>query len=160
MGSDEQNERDRDLANRMERMRALNFSFDGLLRQAAEDQRFATVMEDAYERQSILLTVLESTLSYVSASLPPLLAKEVSEKINKAKSDSAKEAINARHDQPNGSREKRAEIQKIWGSGQYKTRDECVEDVSRYLGMKLSTARKALQGTPNPNPWPAKDVKK
>lgn len=68
----------------------------------------------------------------------------------------AKNAIDARHSQPGGSREKRKKIQSIWASGKYSTRDRCAEEEYDALGMSRGVARKALHGTPNPDPWPAR----
>ena len=59
-------------------------------------------------------------------------------------------AANARHDKPGGSREKKQQIQEIWASGKYASRDRCAEEECAALGMALSTARRALIGTPNP----------
>lgn len=70
----------------------------------------------------------------------------------------AKNTADARHSKPGGSREKRLQIREIWASGKYESRDICCEQECAALGMSFSTARKALQGTPNPNPWPARNI--
>lgn len=62
----------------------------------------------------------------------------------------AKLAADALHDKPGGNREKRAAIQVLWASGKYTSRDICAEQEGGALGMSVSTARKALRGTPNP----------
>jgi hypothetical protein len=54
------------------------------------------------------------------------------------------------HSRPGGSREKKREIQRIWASGKYSSRDICAEEECAALGMSFSTARKALRGTPTP----------
>lgn len=97
MGND--NKREQDIAMRIERMRACDYSFDELLMRAAQAERGEAFFEAVCEQQSKLLDVLESTLSYMSASLPPLLAKEVEEKIAEAKSDLGKYAVSLREDQ-------------------------------------------------------------
>lgn len=60
------------------------------------------------------------------------------------------ENANLRHNKPGGSRDKQAKIRMMWASGTYRTRDECAETEGRKLGMKFSTARKALRNTPAP----------
>jgi hypothetical protein len=62
----------------------------------------------------------------------------------------ARENANLRHAKPGGSRDKREMIRAIWASGKYKTRDDCAEKGGKKLGMKFSTARKALRKTPTP----------
>jgi hypothetical protein len=63
----------------------------------------------------------------------------------------ARTAANARHDQPGGSRDKKAEIRKIWASGKFSSRDDCAEQECAALGISYSSARKALRGTPAPS---------
>lgn len=62
----------------------------------------------------------------------------------------AKKAAEERHGQPGGSRENREKIQAIWAEGKYTSRDSCAEQEGAALGMSVSTARKALRGTPDP----------
>lgn len=62
----------------------------------------------------------------------------------------AKQAVEAKHNKPGGSREKRNKIRAIWASGKYSTRLICAEEEYDALGMSFDTARKALQGEPNP----------
>jgi len=61
------------------------------------------------------------------------------------RSQTAKAAANARHDQPGGSREKQKQIREMWATGKYSTREICAEEESAALGMSFSTARKALR---------------
>ena len=56
----------------------------------------------------------------------------------------------ALHNRPHGDRWKKAEIQKLWASGKYTTRDICAEQECAAFDMSFSTARKALRNTPNP----------
>lgn len=62
----------------------------------------------------------------------------------------ARAAANARHSRPGGSKDKRNQIQEIWKSGKYTSRDICAEQECAALGMSFSTARKALRNTPDP----------
>jgi hypothetical protein len=66
-------------------------------------------------------------------------------------SEQNRKAANARHDMPDGSREKRRLIREAWASGEYATRDECAEGEHDLVGLSFATARKALRGTPPPN---------
>lgn len=62
----------------------------------------------------------------------------------------AKQAVEAKHNKPNGSREKRDKLRAIWASGKYSSRQRCAEEEYDSLGMSFDTARKALQGQPDP----------
>jgi hypothetical protein len=63
----------------------------------------------------------------------------------------ARTAANALHDRPGGSRDKKAEIRKIWASGKYSTKDLCAEEEYAAIGMSYSAARKALNNEPEPS---------
>nr|WP_315228497.1 hypothetical protein [uncultured Albidiferax sp.] len=64
--------------------------------------------------------------------------------------------VNARYDKPGGTRDKQKEIIARWATGNFRTRDICAQEEADFVGMKYAAARKALTGTPNPAPWPAK----
>jgi hypothetical protein len=50
-------------------------------------------------------------------------------------------------------------IRAAWASGIYATRDLCAEEEWEHLGFgTYGTARRHLQGTPDPDPWPAKGM--
>lgn len=66
------------------------------------------------------------------------------------RSQNARNAANARHDKPGGSREKGDRIREIWASGKYTSRDICAEQECAALDMSFSAARKALRNTPDP----------
>lgn len=70
--------------------------------------------------------------------------------LKKERKAKAKKIADAGHNQPGGSRDKRNKIKLAWSSGAYKSRDECAQKESSKIGMSLSTARKALIGTPDP----------
>lgn len=61
-----------------------------------------------------------------------------------------KNAADARHDKPGGSRDKANEMQKRWASGKYSTRDICAEQECASLNISFSAARRALKNTPDP----------
>jgi hypothetical protein len=61
------------------------------------------------------------------------------------KSENATKAINARHDQPNGYRDKKKAVVAAWETGKYKTKTECAGGMSTKLGISFDTARKALR---------------
>lgn len=63
----------------------------------------------------------------------------------------ASKAANRRHDKPNGSREKWQRIREIWATGKYSSRDICAEQECAHVDMSLSSARKALRNTPDPD---------
>jgi len=62
----------------------------------------------------------------------------------------ARNAANARHDQPGGSRDKQQQIREIWATGKYSSRDHCAEEACAALDISFSAARKALINTPDP----------
>lgn len=62
-----------------------------------------------------------------------------------------KVAADARHDKPSGSRDKRAQMQALWASGKYTSRDICADEEHEALGISFSAARKALRNTPQPS---------
>lgn len=67
------------------------------------------------------------------------------------RTQTARVAANARHDQPGGSRDKQRQIREIWASGKYSSRDLCAEQECAALEMSISTARRALNNTPEPS---------
>jgi hypothetical protein len=67
------------------------------------------------------------------------------------RSQIARKAANARHDQPGGSRDKQQQIREIWASGKYSSRDICAEQECAALDMSFTAARKALRNTPEPS---------
>jgi hypothetical protein len=66
-------------------------------------------------------------------------------------SEQNRKAANARHDMPDGSREKRRLIREAWASGRYASRDLCAQEEHFLLDMSFKTARAALRNTPPPN---------
>lgn len=68
------------------------------------------------------------------------------------RSQTARNAANALHDQPGGSRDKQQQIRNIWATGKYSSRDRCAEEECAALDMSYSAARKALRNTPEPKP--------
>ncbi|WP_150047414.1 hypothetical protein [Methylomonas rhizoryzae] len=61
-----------------------------------------------------------------------------------------KSGAEKRHNAPGGSRDKQKQIQDIWATGKYTSRDRCAEEECGALGMSFSSARKALKKTPDP----------
>jgi hypothetical protein len=98
--------------------------------------------------------------------LPPAPAPKVKKKYKKPtvdaegleigstewRSQTARNAANARHDQPGGSRDKQQRIRDIWATGKYTSRDRCAEEEYAALDMSYSAARKALINTPDSTP--------
>ena len=63
---------------------------------------------------------------------------------------SARHAIEARHNQDEGYRAKRAACIKAWESGRHPTRKACAEAMAQELNISYSAARRALNNTPEP----------
>lgn len=69
-----------------------------------------------------------------------------------------KKAIEARHGKEGGSRDLKAKLRDIWATGKYLYRTTCAEEEYEGLGIKTyGTAYGYLEGTPDPDPWPAKE---
>ena len=66
------------------------------------------------------------------------------------RTQTAKTAANALHDQPGGSRDKHRQIRGIWASGKYTSRDVCAEQECAALKMSFKAARRALINAPKP----------
>ena len=64
--------------------------------------------------------------------------------------ENARKAANARHDKKGGARDKARQIQAIWATGKYTSRNICAEEECAALNMSYTTARRALIGTPDP----------
>jgi hypothetical protein len=76
------------------------------------------------------------------------LTREEIERV--ARAATARKAADALHSQPGGSRQKRAAMLALWATGKYSSRDICAEQECAALDMSMSTARKALIGSPEP----------
>ena len=66
------------------------------------------------------------------------------------RTQTAKAAANARHNQRGGSRDKQRQIREIWATGKYSSRDICAEEKCAALRMSFSAARKALRNVAKP----------
>ena len=62
----------------------------------------------------------------------------------------ARVAANAKHDRPGGSRDKQRQIQDLWASGKYSSRDVCAEQECAGLEISFAAARRALRNMPDP----------
>lgn len=143
---------DRMMALRIEKLRAAKYSYDELLVVAANCWLLADIRGNVPLKTEISLPLSD----VVSKVIPGTVSKAVAA----TKSNSGKTAVDARHNKPGGSREMSDELLAMWMSGMYESRKLCAEEWHQELGMTEPTARKKLQGTPNPDPWPAKKVKK
>lgn len=108
--------------------------------------------------------VIDRTAILDMVDLPPARAPKVKDKRKKPtinptgleigspewRHQAARNAANARHNQPGGSRDKQKQIRDIWATGKYSSRDRCAEEECAALDMSYSAARKALINTPDP----------
>lgn len=72
-----------------------------------------------------------------------IVGYKIASKIDR--SAKAKHSADSGHNQPGGSHEKRAKLVKIWLTGKYKTKTECIEKECGKIGMSISTGGKALR---------------
>jgi hypothetical protein len=96
-------------------------------------------------------------LALLMKKLRPRPEKNVREGLALRASDLGKKGAAARHASDN---DKRAAIRAIWASGKYGTKMVCAEEEYAALKMSQDTARKALRGEANPDPWPAEGQRK
>lgn len=66
-------------------------------------------------------------------------------------------AATKRHGTLEQQEERAQRLQAIWVEGGYRTREECAYKEYEKLGMTETAAKAALSGTPDPDPWPAKE---
>ena len=112
------------------------------------------------DRAAILGMVDLAPVAESAASSPKRAAKPSSRLIAATDSElgspewrkqNARNAANALHDLPGGSRDKRRQIREIWAKGNYSSRDLCAEQECAALNMSISVARRALNNTPEPS---------
>lgn len=137
---------------RIEKLRAAGYSYDDLLTVAANCWVLADIRGNIPIKTEISLPLSD----VCSKVIPNVVGKAV----DATKSNSGKHAAEVRHGTPGGSRDMSNELLAMWASGQYSSRGRCAYEWHQDLGMTEGSARRKLQGTPDPNPWPAKKVKK
>jgi len=69
-------------------------------------------------------------------------------------------AAAARHGTPELQEQLAQALRAIWAGGGYRTREECAYKEFEKLGVTETAAKAALSGTPDPDPWPAKQKKR
>lgn len=119
---------------------------------------------DAYDLYQAYLNTsnLEEWTKYLNTHPPSpfQIAVLVLIAVGGVNSERARKAANIGHDNPGGSRDKQRQIQEIWATGKYPSRDACALQEYDGLAVTNGKARKDLRNTPNPNPWPANPKKK
>lgn len=71
-------------------------------------------------------------------------------KVKAGVSKMKKNAADALHSQPGGSREKQEAIRAAWASGKFSSRTVCAEQECAEMNMSYDSARRALRNTPKP----------
>jgi hypothetical protein len=99
------------IASRIEKLREAKYSYDDLLMVAANCWVLADIRAKSPAQTDISLPLSD----VCSKVIPGVVSKAVAA----TKSHSGAAAINARHDQPGESREKKSELLATWASGQY-----------------------------------------
>ncbi len=74
----------------------------------------------------------------------------INSKMIKVASERGKNAADALHNKPGGTREKQNAIRNLWASGKFSSREVCAVQECDELNMSYSAARRALRNTPNP----------
>lgn len=75
---------------------------------------------------------------------------EVERQLAKHRSENGRHLADIKHNKPGGSRDKKRQMQEMWATGKYASRDICAEQECADLKMSFSAARKALRNTPKP----------
>ena len=117
------------------------------------DGRCATAetISDLIRFTSVAWESLGALILVLHGGSPPLAQTFLDEQLSANRSKSASHAARAKLDQPGGYTEKRDKVRAAWASGRYSSRDECARKKHVALGISLSTARRALKGTPDPS---------
>jgi len=113
--------------------RMMNSLLLAIIRRQSEKHKITSVVTD-------IVSEAKSTARFLEGALKGREAQKTLQ---------GKKAIEARHSQPGGSRDKQQKIREAWASGKYRSRDECAEKEHDALSMSYGTARKALRNTPN-----------
>ncbi|WP_438766589.1 hypothetical protein [Kushneria sp. TE3] len=141
---------------KIEESRLLDFSI--LIGSSSEDT-LSKLEPTQFDNVLFLLEHIE-TIETEDMAISPSLSSPFQNSNQKtlamSNTERARHAGNVRHSQPNGNREKREKVRDRWDSGEYYSRNQCAEKVSQELGMSISTARKALINTLDPENWIAK----
>ena len=72
-------------------------------------------------------------------------------------SEQGRSGANALHKEGNINRDT---VRERWATGEYANRNDCADANFHSLGMSYETTRKALRGTPDPDPWAKKPAKR
>jgi hypothetical protein len=106
-----------------------------------------SLVSKLYIAPEVILSLIDLTRSEEFSETESIFSEIAKEK----RSAQARKGANAKHDKPNGSREKAGNIRAIWASGKYSSRDICAEQEYAALGYgSFKAARKALINTPEP----------
>lgn len=101
-----------------------------------------SAMQKSLQIANLVAATLRKDVNTQNIHLKQLLSQRV---------ETARNAANARHSKPGGSREKREAIRALWASGNYTSRDRCAEEECGALDMSFSAARNALKNQPKPD---------
>lgn len=125
------------------------------------EEAFAEAIYAIYCTDNWLACVEENVEHFRHAHLRAKLEighyKEALEKASKeAIRKQSQKALDARHKE---SRCRKNKIITIWKTGKYISRNRCADEEWQALGFKdFEAARKALENTPDPSPWLAKNL--
>ena len=156
--NDIQDDHEAEIAERIEGIRSLNLTTDELLHRLAQSESWSEFIETQYEKLDALMQLYDDDLGAAHEQIKRRFADmhAVIEATERKKKENAANAANALHSKEGGNRDKRKAIQNAWATGKFTSRARCAEQEADAIGMSYSTAIKALQNTPDPDPWPAK----
>ena len=135
----------------LERIEFLNLSHQRLQEMMAMQWAKAEFfLEKLKSEQELSAAEAGSIALQLTTSLVPFVFDYMEKTITKKNKERGKQAADARHSQPGGSRDKQHQMRQIWASGKYSSKDICAEQECAALGVAFSTARKALRNAPLP----------
>lgn len=127
---------------------------DDLLFRAAINEIAADKLHKAikgWEEMNLLNQRIAEAAVFMIENIGAMNTEEITALKNQIKSaistrtSIAKNAADARHNKPGGSRDKQKQILAIWATGKYNSKDVCAEQECAALDMSFSAARKALR---------------
>lgn len=110
-----------------------------------------------YELAEAYMAVTANAQSKIAKQNREHIQHSITVGVKEQRKAQARKGADTVHNKAGGSRDRKAQAQAIWAEGNYTSRDICAEQECAALGVTFKTFRDYLIGTPNPNPWPAKE---
>ena len=110
-----------------------------------------------YELAEAYMAVTANAQSKIAKQNREHILRSITVGVTEQRKAQARKGADAIHNKAGGSRDLKARAQDIWAKGNFISRDRCAEQECDGLGVTFKTFRDYLTGTPDPNPWLAKE---